>query len=60
MSTVLISIAILVVVLIIGVPIPFAFLASTLTIIMLGGYDYSFLVPYGYTEAGSIIIVAVL
>ncbi|MCI9595808.1 MAG: TRAP transporter large permease [Firmicutes bacterium] len=59
MSTVLISIAILVVVLIIGVPIPFAFLASTLTIIMLGGYDYSFLVPYGYTEAGSIIIVAV-
>lgn len=59
MSTVLISIAILVIVLIVGVPIPFAFFASTLSIVVLGGYDYAFLIPYGYNKASSIILVAI-
>lgn len=59
MSTVLISIVILIVVLLIGVPIPFAFFASTLSIVILGGYDYAFLIPYGYNKASSIILVAI-
>lgn len=57
--TVIIALVLLVAVLLIGVPIPFAFFTSTLTIVLLGGYDYSFLVPYGYSQAGSLIIVAV-
>ncbi len=59
MTIVLLSVLILIVVLIIGVPIPFAFFASTLTIVILGGYDYSFLIPYGYNKASSIILVAI-
>lgn len=59
MSIVLVSIVVLIVVLIIGVPIPFAFFASTLSIVLLGGYDYSFLIPYGYNKASSIILVAI-
>jgi C4-dicarboxylate transporter, DctM subunit len=40
---VMIAIAVLIVVLLLGVPIPFAFFASSLTIVVLGGYDYTFL-----------------
>lgn len=58
-TTVLIAIAVLLVVLIIGVPIPLAFFASTLCIVVLGGYDYSFLLPYGYNKASSIILTAI-
>lgn len=59
MTIVLLSVLILVIVLIIGVPIPFAFFASTLSIVILGGYDYAFLIPYGYNKASSIILVAI-
>ncbi len=59
MSIVLIAVLVLIVVLMIGVPIPFAFFASTLTIVVAGGYDYAFLLPYGYNKASSIILVAI-
>jgi tripartite ATP-independent transporter DctM subunit len=59
MTTVLLAVLVLLIVLIIGVPIPFAFFASTLTIVFVGGYDYSFLLPYGYSKASSIILVAI-
>lgn len=59
MSIVLVAIIALIVVLMIGVPIPFAFFASSLTIVFMGGYDYSFLLPYGYNKASSIILVAI-
>ena len=60
MSIVIIAIIVLVVVLLMGVPIPFAFFASTLTLVMLGDYsDYTFLLPYGYNKASSIILVAI-
>ena len=56
---VIIAVAVLVVVLLLGVPIPFAFFASTLTIVFLGGYDYTFLLPYGFSKVSSLILVAI-
>ena len=55
----IVSIIVLVLVLLIGAPIPFAFTASILSIVIIGGYDYSFLVPYGYTSAGTILLIAI-
>jgi tripartite ATP-independent transporter DctM subunit len=59
MSIVVAALIVLFVVLLIGVPIPFAFFASTLTLVILGDYDYAFLLPYGYNKASSIILVAI-
>lgn len=59
MSTVVIAGAVLIFVLIIGCPIPLAFFSSTLTIVLLGGYDFHFLFPYGYNKASSIILCAI-
>jgi tripartite ATP-independent transporter DctM subunit len=59
MSIVIVAVIVLFIVLLIGVPIPLAFFASTLTLVVLGGYDYSFLLPYGYNKASSIILVAI-
>ncbi|MDR2088184.1 MAG: TRAP transporter large permease [Clostridiales Family XIII bacterium] len=59
MNIVIIAVLVLLVVLLIGVPIPFAFFASTFTLVVLGDYDYSFLLPYGYNKASSIILVAI-
>lgn len=59
MGSVLLALLILLVVLLIGVPIPFAFFASALTLVIVGGYDYSFLTPYAYNEVGSITLIAI-
>ncbi len=59
MSTVLVAAAVLILVLIIGAPIPLAFFASSLTIVLMGGYDFHFLFPYGYNKASSIILCAI-
>jgi C4-dicarboxylate transporter DctM subunit len=57
--TIIIAIIVLVVVLLLGVPIPFAFFASALSLVWLGGYDYTFLLPYGYSQVTSLILVAI-
>ena len=59
MDGVIISFIILLIALFIGVPIPFAFFTSALIIVLIEGYDPSFLIPYGYQKAGSIILIAV-
>jgi len=59
MSIVLIAIAVLIVFLLMGVPIPFSFFASCLVLVLFGGYDYMFLVPYGYAKASSAVLVAI-
>lgn len=59
MEIVVLAVIVLIVVLLIGIPIPFAFFASTLVIVFLGEYDFTFLPPYGYSKAGSIILVAI-
>lgn len=59
MSTVMVALVVLVIVLIVGVPIPLAFFASSLCVVIMGGYDYMFLLPYGYNKASSIILCAI-
>jgi tripartite ATP-independent transporter DctM subunit len=59
MSIVLIAIAVLIVFLLMGVPIPFSFFASCLVLVVFGGYDYMFLLPYGYAKASSAVLVAI-
>ena len=54
-----IAVLVLIVVLLLGVPIPFAFFASTLVIVVGGGYDYAFLLPYGFSKVSSLILVAI-
>lgn len=49
----------LIVTLLIGVPIPFAFFASSIIVVIFGGYDPSFLLPYGFAQSSSIILVAI-
>lgn len=56
---VLIAVIALIVILLLGVPIPYAFFASTLVIVIGGGYDYTFLLPYGFSKVSSLILVAV-
>ena len=57
--TMVYAIAALIIVLLLGAPIPLAFFASTLTIVIMGGYDFHFLFPYGYNKASSIILCAI-
>lgn len=59
MSYILIALAILIIALIVGIPVPFAFFASGLSIVILGGYDYSFLPPYAYSKVGAITLIAI-
>ncbi len=53
------AVLVLIVVLLLGVPIPFAFFASSLVIVIGGGYDYTFLLPYGFNKVSSLILVAI-
>lgn len=54
-----IAVIVLIVVLLLGVPIPFAFFASALVIVVGGGYDYTFLLPYGFSKVSSLILIAI-
>lgn len=42
-----------------GVPVPFSFFGISFLIVMLGGYDTSFLLPYGYTKVSSYVLLAI-
>ncbi|MDF3003144.1 MAG: dicarboxylate transporter, DctM subunit [Bacillota bacterium] len=54
-----IAVIVLIIILLLGVPIPFAFFASTLVIVVGGSYDYTFLLPYGFSKVSSLILVAI-
>lgn len=49
----------LIVTLLLGVPVPFAFFASSIMVVIFGGYDPSFLLPYGYSKESSVILLAI-
>ena len=53
------SLILLMALLILGTPVPFAFLASALLLILVEGYDPSFLLPYGYSKMSTIVILAI-
>ncbi|WNS76650.1 TRAP transporter large permease [Bacillus sp. DTU_2020_1000418_1_SI_GHA_SEK_038] len=55
----LVAILVLIVILLLGVEIPYAFFASILVIVVFGGYDYTFLLPYGFSKVSSLILVAI-
>jgi tripartite ATP-independent transporter DctM subunit len=57
--TIAIAMSILVVTLFIGVPIPFAFFSSAAYLIYTGGYDPSFLLPYGFSKMNSIVLLTI-
>ena len=59
MELLLLTIVVLVVGLLIGIPVPFTFFAGTLTIVIAGGYDYTFLLPYAYKQSSSIILMSI-
>ena len=49
----------LLVLLFFGVPVPFAFFGISLLMVFTGGYDTSFLLPYGYTKVSSYVLLAI-
>ena len=50
---------ILIGILIIGVPVPLAFFASSLIIIVMGGYDPGFLLPHGYSKLSTVVLLSI-
>ena len=56
---IIIAIGILVFTLFIGVPIPFAFFSSAAYLIFQGGYDPSFLLPYGFAKMNSVVLLTI-
>lgn len=55
----LIALSILIGFLILGIPVVFAFLAATLFLVISLGYDPSFLLPYGYSQLSSSVLLAI-
>lgn len=53
------SLAILILLLLVGVPVPFAFLGSILYLIFTQDYEHSFLLPYGFSEMSTSVLLAI-
>ena len=53
-----ISLILLIITLMIGIPVPMAFFAVILFLIFVGGYDPSFLLPYGYNKMNNMVLLA--
>lgn len=56
---VLIALLILIISMLIGIPVAFSFLASTVFMVFAKGYDPSFLLPYGFSQMSSMVLLAV-
>lgn len=56
---VFIALLILSILLVIGIPVPFAFFASAAYLIFAGGYEPSFLLPYGYSQMTNVVLLAI-
>lgn len=54
----LIGVAILIILLIIGVPVPFSFAAAMVFMMVVGGYDSSMALHFGYYKLNSLILLA--
>jgi tripartite ATP-independent transporter DctM subunit len=53
------ALLLLILALILGIPVPFAFLASTVYIVTVGGYDPSFLLSSGYSKMSTVVLLAI-
>ena len=57
---ILIAVLVLLLILLaVGIPVPFSFFGISLLLVFLGGYDTSFLLPYGYTKVSSYVLLAI-
>ncbi|ATW27025.1 TRAP transporter large permease [Candidatus Formimonas warabiya] len=54
-----IALLVLIITLFIGIPIPYAFFASSAYLIFVQGYDPGFLLPFGFSKMGSIVLLAI-
>ncbi len=56
-----VSIALLIIILALplGLPVPFCFMLATAFMVVVQGYDPSFLLPYGFSQMSSIVLLAI-
>lgn len=57
--TIIADIIILVIALLIGIPVPFSFAVAFLFIVLVGNYDYAFLIPAGFAKTSSIVLLTI-
>lgn len=57
--TIAMAFIILLLTLLIGVPIPLAFFSSVAYLVLFQGYDFGFLLPYGFTKINAVVILAI-
>lgn len=58
-NMILVSIVILVILLIVGIPVPAAFFGSTIYLVIAGGYETTFLLPYSYSKVSNYVLLAI-
>ena len=56
---IIIALLLIIVTLLFGLPVPFCFMLSTLFMVITQGYDPSFLLPYGFSQMSSIVLLAI-
>lgn len=54
-----IALLLIIVTLLLGLPVPFCFMLSTTFMVVTQGYDPSFLLPYGFSQMSSIVLLAI-
>jgi tripartite ATP-independent transporter DctM subunit len=54
-----IALVLIIVTLLLGLPVPFCFMLSTTFMVITQGYDPSFLLPYGFSQMSSIVLLAI-
>ncbi len=54
-----IALILIIVTLLLGLPVPFCFMLSTTFMVVTHGYDPSFLLPYGFSQMSSIVLLAI-
>lgn len=54
-----IALGILIVCLLFGIPVAFSFMAATIFMVFMQGYDPTFLLPYGYSKLNSMTLLAI-
>ncbi len=57
--TITVSVIVLIACMMIGVTVPMAFIAASATMILLGGYDSSFMAMYSFSNTNSLIILTI-
>ncbi len=59
MLLVFVALCILITALLFGIPVAFAFMAATIFMVLVQGYDPTFLLPYGYSKLNSMVLLAI-